>query len=195
MNTEALKRLIEKYYSGNSTEEEEKTIQEYFNTNDIPEGYEAEKAIFGYYRSPGMVPGPSDDFEARIMAGIDSSDRKIGPWKNRKFILPYISAAAGLLILAGSYFFFINRDKNEDTFRDPAIAYAETIKILRDVSSQLNHGVQTLEPIGKMNRMTLKSFEAINNSTLIIEKNMKNFNFIQKAVESAEEPVYKKIIK
>jgi hypothetical protein len=195
MNTEELNRLIEKYYSGYSTEEEEKNIREYFNTNDVPEGYEAEKAIFGYYTSPGMVPGPSCDFEVRIMEGIDSSDRKIGSWKNGKFVLPYISAAAGLLILAGSYFFFINRNKNEDTFRDPAIAYAETIKILRDVSSQLNHGIQTLEPVSKMNRMTTKSFEAINKSTLIIEKNMKNFNFIQKAVESAEEPVSKKIIK
>jgi hypothetical protein len=63
-----------------------------------------------------------------------------------------------------------------DTFSDPEIAYAETIKILREVSVQLNYGAQVLEPIGKINEMTKKSFETINNSTRIVEKNLKNLD-------------------
>ena len=46
MNEEELKRLIEKYYSGTSTDDEEKTLRAYFSENIAPAGYEAEKEIF-----------------------------------------------------------------------------------------------------------------------------------------------------
>jgi len=195
MNAEELNRLIEKYYNGESTEEEERTLKDHFKKDGIPEGYEAEKIIFGYYTAAGEVPEPSVGFEARIISGIDASDIKGGSRKFRKFILPYMSAAAGVLILAGSWFFFVHRPEPSDTFKDPVIAYAETMKILRNVSSQLNHGAQTLEPIGKINEMTTRSFESINKSAKIIGKSIKNLNDIQKAIEMNNVPVKKSINK
>ena len=195
MNAEELNRLIEKYYNGESTEEEERTLRDHFKNNDIPEGYEAEKVIFGYYTAAGEVPEPSEDFEARIMLRIDATDSKSRSRKFRRFILPYLSAAAGLLILAGSWFFFIHRQEPADTFKDPVIAYAETMKILRNVSSQLNHGVETLEPVGKINEMTVRSFKSINKSTKIIGKSIKNLNDVQKAIEMNNIPSRKSINK
>ena len=57
------------------------------------------------------------------------------------------------------------------------------MKILMDVSAKLNHGTQALQPIGKINEMTTKSFESINKSTSVIEKNLKNLDYLQKAYE------------
>lgn len=195
MNGEELNRLLEKYYKGESTEEEGKTLKEYFKEKDVPEGYEAEKVIFGYYTAAGEVPEPSIDFEARILTEIDASDSKRESQKFRKHVFPYMSAAAGLLILVGSFFFFVNKNEPGDTFTDTELAYAETMKILIDVSSQLNHGARALEPVIKINEMTTKSFEAINKSTIIIEKNLRNLNYIQKAIENANVPVDKNINK
>ena len=151
MNEEELKRFIEKYYNGNSTEEEESILKDYFRKGNIPEGYEAEKLIFSYYTESSEIPEPSIDFEARIMAGIDASGRNSGEQKLKRFLLPILSAAAGLLILIGSYFLIFKKAESVDTFSDPQLAYAETIKILRDVSSQLNHGARVLEPVAKIN--------------------------------------------
>lgn len=195
MNVEELNRLLEKYYKGESTEEEEKILREYFKENNVPESYEAEKDIFGYFIADRKVPEPSFDFEARILAGIDASDSKRGSQKIRKYVLLSLSAAAGLLVLAGSYFFLVHRTEPGDTFTDPETAYAETMKILVDVSSQLNHGAQALDPVSKINEMTTKSFEAINKSTIIIEKNLKNLNYIQKAIEITNVPADNKINK
>ena len=195
MNEEELKRLIEKYYNGESTEEEERALRDFFRKGNIPEGYESEKLIFSYYTESAELSEPSIDFEARILAGIDASEIKKGSQKIRKYLLPLLSAAAGLLILIGTYFFFINRTKPGDTFSDPQIAYAETIKILKDVSSQLNHGTQTLEPVGKLNEITQKGFETINKSTRIVEKNLKNLDYLQKAIEITHTPVDKNINK
>jgi hypothetical protein len=195
MNEEELKRLIEKYYNGESTEEEESALKNYFRKDNIPDGYESEKLIFSYYTESAEFPEPSLDFEARILAGINASDIKSGSHKMKRYLLPVLSAAAGLLILAGSYFFFVSRTETADTFSDPEIAYAETIKILRDVSSQLNHGGQVLEPVGKINEITRKSFESLHNSTRIIEKNLRNLDNLQRAIEISHVPVDKNVNK
>lgn len=169
MNEEELKRLIQKYYNGESTEDEENALRVFFGKNDIPRGYEAEKAIFGYYDEPETIPEPSHDFEAQILAAIDASERK---GNLRRFIIPLISAAAGIIILAGTWFFFTRRTETTDTFTDPQLAYMETVRILRDVSSQLNHSVSVLEPVGKLNEVREKSFIPIKESTRIVEKNL-----------------------
>lgn len=183
MNEEELNKLIEKYYNGDSTVEEEDVLRDYFRQSDnIPEGYEAEKAIFSFYAESADYTEPSVDLEARILAGIDSTERKNGLQSIKRY-LPLMSAAAGLLILVGCYFFYVNKTESHDTFKDPQIAYAETIKILRDVSVRLNRGSEALEPVGKINEMTKRSFETINKSTKYVEKNLKNLDRIQKAIE------------
>jgi hypothetical protein len=195
MNEEELKRLIEKYYNGESTEKEENILRDYFRKENIPEGYEAEKLIFSYYTDSAEIPGPSIDFESRIMAGIDASGRNIGSQKLKRYLLPVLSAAAGLLILVGSYFLIVKKAETGDTFTDPKLAYAETIKILRDVSLQLNHGARVLEPVAKINEMGKKSFASFNKPTGIVEKNLRNLNYLQQAFEITHVNVEKNINK
>ena len=188
MKEEELKRLIAKYYNGESTEKEESSLRNYFRTNNVLPGYEAEKDIFGYFDDSAEIPEPSIGFEALILAGIDASERKRGSQKIKKYLLPMLSAAAGFLILIGSYFVFIHKTEFQDTYKDPKIAYAETMKILMDVSSQLNRGVKSLEPVSKIGEMRTKSFKAISNSAIIIEKNLKSLNYLQKALEITNVP-------
>ncbi len=173
MKKEELSRLLEKYYSGRSSAEEEEVLRSFFNEADTPEGFEAEKAIFGYYSASMEIPEPSDDFEVRILNGIDESVNRRSPAGTRNLIRVVLSTAAGLFILAGSYFFFTDRNEIQDTFNDPEIAYAETIKILLDVSSQLNRGTRGLEPIGKINEVKSKN----------IERNLKSLEYIRTAID------------
>jgi hypothetical protein len=177
MNEEELKRLIQKYYSGDSTEEEENSLRVFFRQPDIPRGYEAEKVIFGYYDDSATIPEPSHDFEAQILAAIDASEKKSG---RRRFIIPMISAAASVLILFGAYFFFTGKTRPLDTYSDPRIAYLETVKILHDISVQMNHGTKTLEPVGKLNEIRNKSFTPINQSKRIVEKKLQT---LQKSID------------
>jgi hypothetical protein len=184
MREEELKRLIEKYYSGTSTEEEEGILRAYFIENSVPPGYEAEKEILSFLMEAGDVPEPSAGFEARIIKAVDSSDEKELSSRVRRMLVPLTGIAAGLLILAGSYFFFTNRIKSEDTYTDPEIAYAETMKILMNVSSQINQGKQSLKPVGKINKMKVKSFGSINKSAILVQKNLKSLGYLRNSAET-----------
>jgi hypothetical protein len=186
---------MEKYYNGESTEEDERALRDYFGKNNIPDDYDAEKVIFSYYIDSADVPEPTAGFETRIQEGINAAERERRSFIIRKYLLPILSTAAGLLILTGLYFLFIRRPEIRDTFTDPELAYTETMKILRDVSSQLNIGAQVLEPVGKINEMKKKSLKTINKSTRIVEKNLKNLDYLQKAFEINHFPVDKNVNK
>jgi hypothetical protein len=179
--------LLNKYYSGESSEEEERLLKEFFQGNDVPEEYRAEKEIFRQYSLSGSVPDPSDNFEERIIAGIDEFEKERKSLKLRRIILYSLSTAAGLIIVAGSYFFLNSNREPADTFSDPKIAYAETMKILLKVSTQLNEGNKALEPLGRINKMKDISFESINKSTRIIEKGLKSIKNLDKAAGLANE--------
>jgi hypothetical protein len=183
MKEDELKRLIEKYYSGESTDDEEVVLRNYLLCNEPPAGFEAEAEIFRNYSSYSEIPEPTTDFEDRIIAqtGLTRKDREL---KRFRKIFPYLSAAAGLLILVATYFFFVNRAGTGDTFTDPQIAYTETMKILMSVSTRLNESTQALEPVSKFNTATVRSLEILDKSTLIVEKNLMNLIHLQDAIDN-----------
>jgi hypothetical protein len=189
MKEEELKKLIEKYYNGESTEDEERTLRDHFRHNYLPEWYEHEKVIFDYYTESEEVPVPSSGFEKRIIAAIDQNENRNGILKVRRSLQTVMSVAAGLLLLMGSYFILIHKSESKDTFSSPEIAYAETVKILFDVSSRLNHGTQTLEPVIKMEDAAAKSFATISKSTSLINNNLKNLDYFQRALIMVYSPL------
>jgi hypothetical protein len=193
MKEEEINRLIEKYYNGDSTEEEERAIRAFFRENIVPEGYETEKAIFNYYAETEDITEPSPDFEDRILAGIDASERNTRYERIKKYLLPVMSAAAGLLILGGSYFFFVRNTETANTYKDPKIAYAETMKILMNVSERMNRSTKVLERVGKMNKVRKSSIETLNKSTRIVEEKLKSLNYLQKAIEMTHVPEGKNV--
>ncbi len=178
MNAKELDKLLEKYYSGESTEAEEIILKDYFNGDNILSGYETEREIFLFYHTEGEIPEPSADFEIRIMEGIDNFGKKEKSYFFRRYMFPLIGAAASILIVAGTYLVLNQKTGMMDSFTDPQIAYQETRKILFDVSAKMNRATLALEPVGKMSEMTSRSFSAINKSTGIIEKNIRSLEVL-----------------
>jgi len=181
MKSEEIKRLLEKYYEGESTVEEEVYLKNFFSLGNIPEDLINEKEIFSYYLKSAIVPEPSLVFEKNIIAALDSIGEASLDQKRRRAFGIFTSVAALILILTGSYFFFIHKSEPRDTFSDPEIAYAETMKILYGVSVQLNNGTQALDRIGSMQEVTRQSLETINRSASTIQEKMKPLDHLRKA--------------
>jgi hypothetical protein len=188
MKREELNRLLEKYYDGNTSEAEELWLRDFFSSGNIPDGYEAEKEIFGFYSGFEKIPEPTPGFEKKILDAVDNNIGHILILKRRRFVFSLVSAAAGVLLLAGTYFFFLHRAEPRDTFSDPQLAYAETLKILYNVSSKINHGTRPLGSFGRMYDLSSKSFEAFDRSTTMVEEKLKNLGYIRKAAEMVSLP-------
>ncbi len=71
MNAEEIKRLLERYYNAETSEDEEIELRRFFNQDDVPVDLSDEKEIFIYYDKLSDIQGPSADFERKIIASID----------------------------------------------------------------------------------------------------------------------------
>lgn len=179
MNQEEIKRLLEKYYNAETTEDEELCLYEFFlENNNVPQELLDDKEIFNCIARLSEIPEPSPDFERRIISAIDSDHSFNKKVKRRRLYLTVSGIAAGLLILAGSYF-FLNNNRPRDTFSDPEIAYAETMKILYSVSVRLNKGTSGLEQVGKLEEITKGSLQELNKPAKLMKEKMKVLDLLQ----------------
>lgn len=172
MKREELKKLLEKYYDGETSREEEERLKNFFSGDGVFPGYEAEKEIFSHYAGSERIPVPSVDFEDRILKGIDDLEKKQRSISLKKRYITVISAAAAILLLIGTYFVFFNKEAQKDTFSDPQLAYAETMKILNEVSVKLNKATEALKPLNKMQDAMETGLESIDRSATIISTNL-----------------------
>jgi hypothetical protein len=189
MKREEISRLLEKYYRGETSVEEELSLRIFFEGVDIPGEFEAEKAIFRFYSESAAVPEPSSGFEANILFAVDEEEKKRIRSIFRQKARVISGIAAGLLLLIGSYFIFSKVSEPEDTFSNPEIAYAATVKILYDVSSQLNQGTAQLEKISKFGDAAKKSLSAIDRSAQLIDNNLRNLDYFQQAIQMVNSPM------
>lgn len=173
MNKEEIKHLLERYYAGESTLEEELLLKRFFSRENVPEDLSGEKEIFSYYLQSSVVPEPSSGFENDIISALDTVDHQSSRFKRRRIFGILTGIAAGMLLLTATYFFFVQKSGPRDTYSDPAVAYAETMKILNEVSIRLNHGTQALEHLSVLQDETQKSITTLNRSASMLKEKMK----------------------
>ena len=173
MKKEELKDLLEKYYNGESTLEEERLLRDYFRGENIYEGFEADREIFGFYSASPDMSEPSMDLEERIIKKINGAGKTGGKAVMRRIYIISTGIAAAVMLIAALYFFIMKTAEPEDTFSDPALAYAETIKILNEISAKFNEGTRALTPVTKFESATRLSMESISKSASIMSAGIK----------------------
>jgi len=191
MKEERLKQLLEKYYSGDTSLDEERELRDYFSANDIYQGYKTEKDILSGYSKSEKTPVPSPGFEQRILMAVDDLEERQVKRILRKRFLPLLSAAATLLLLISSYFLYVYKAEPKDTFSDPQLAYAETVKILNEISLKLNRGTYMLQPITKINSAKQFSKRSIDRSALVISGGLQRIKSLSQ-LSDAEDNINKK---
>ncbi len=135
MKYEAINQLIEKYFEGLTTLEEELLLREYFLQEDLPKDHLALRPMFGLTKAMPMLDDNS--FEASLETRIADRRSEFG----KTFRWPLIAAAAAIAILFFSLIDFNQSSGIEDTFNDPVQAYAQATKALQFVGLKLSDGL------------------------------------------------------
>lgn len=158
IKTEDIKRLLDRYYDGMTTEEEENTLRTYFNSKDIDANLKEESIFFTALQS-SECPTPAG-MEERL-------SRQISQWNTievttrrtiRHINLRWVVgiAASLLLLFAAGAIVYQNESKSpqteQDTYTNTKDAYAETSRALMKFSKSLNKGIDAAENITNKTR-------------------------------------------
>lgn len=173
-DTQYIKKLLEAFYDGTTSLEEEQILKQYFSDENVPEELLIDDKIFVELFSC-QYESDLSSLEQKIDILIDrledEENNKIHPlpvaskpaihW--RWFV--GVAASVFIILSAGIYFHNQSNDRImiEDTYSNAEDAYVETQKALLLVSGKLNKGFEQMESAQKNIERTNK----------IIAKNIK----------------------
>jgi len=148
-----IKEILEKYYRGETSTEEDNLLRIFFSGTDIPEHLKTEAQLFTYFtrEKDNTLSG---EMEKRLDSMISGSETRIPAMEiNRRYY--WISAAAVILILLGLFLDTqIRRNSilevRQDTFEDPYLAYVEAKKVLYLMSDKMNAARKPLKNVEKL---------------------------------------------
>ncbi len=128
MELHKIELLLEKYFQGETTIAEEKSLQEYFSSSDVAQHLEQYRPMFNYF-----THARTQEFTQPI------------PLKSKKHYAAWLSIAASVAVLLGV---FLTRTGNnsEDlgTYDNPEKAFEETQKALSLLSGNVNKGMESV---------------------------------------------------
>ena len=164
MDLKEIKALLEKYYNGETSLEEEKILKEYFSKDRVDPELIADKDIFMYQIQEDDQLQDIPDISDQIWYKLNKTDSyKVK--NNNKIAYLFLRIAASAILLFGLYFVVKDQvfsSKNNmvitDTYNDPEEAYKQAKETLLYVSAMLNTGTNHLEPIQKINEGTQKLY-------------------------------------
>ncbi len=170
MDQKRIEILLQKFYNGESSLEEERILQEFFSDAEkVPQKFRAEREQFMLYHEVNSEAMPSKDFLESLESMIDSQSVKEIKLTSRRRLYRIASLAASIILFVGIYFAFMKiRTPRQtpvlaDTYKNPEIAYQETQKVLYYVSEKLNQGTGELKNFSRLNEPAeqLKSFKKL----------------------------------
>jgi len=167
-----IRKLLDRFYLGETTLEEEQFLQEYFSSASVPEELMPDRDLFRSLEPSGnKIPVPSG-LNQKILDVIDQQETKVVRTR-RISIFSLSGLAAGLLVVIALYVGYFRDGQSgllasqemTDTYEDPQDAYSEAKRALAYVSAKLNAGTSELELVKQVTKTTsdpLKSLSRIN---------------------------------
>jgi hypothetical protein len=146
MEYNQIESLLEKYFDGETSIEQEKQLTNYFSSDNVAQHLQQYQLMFKYFEKEKQTT-----FKQKIVLK-----------SNKKIV--WLSMAASVILLAGIGAFYLinNKQANSEvglgTYESPEIAFAETQKALQLLSSNVNVGINSVAYIGEYQNTKNKIF-------------------------------------
>ena len=146
MSSHKIEKLLEKYFAGETSLADERTLREFFRKEDIPAHLLELKEQFGLFESEAGEELPAD-FDEKLFDKIERQERnrKTG----RRATIYYVSGVAATILILITVFIRFDTFTGNSAYndRDAEIAFNEASRILYFVSDRFNKGAN---PLGKV---------------------------------------------
>ncbi|MEN0003264.1 MAG: hypothetical protein AAF798_03940 [Bacteroidota bacterium] len=149
MDYKQINGLLERYFEGQTSLEEEQQLQQYFAQAVIDERLQQFAPLFQFFEVE-QTAALDEQFDARLLEAIEEQ-AKVVPMRStgRRVILRWLSRAAAIvLIFAAAWWVYDTQQPLEQTgidwskyeVTDPQLAFALTQKALKGASAQIKKG-------------------------------------------------------
>jgi hypothetical protein len=176
MEQERIKALLNKFYEGTSSEEEEAQLREYLSEPLLSESLSADADYVSMYQAD--VPEPSDDFYNRLEE-VTHLEAQLP--MNKRVLRYAMSIAATAVVLAAMYFLadYLRSGSMKDTYSDPEIAMAEVKNILTVVSNNMKAGT---EPLGSIRTISIapEAMSGLRRINNVVGNSLNNLHYLNK---------------
>ncbi len=141
-----IESLLEKYFDGETSIEQEKQLTNYFSSENVAQHLQQYQPMFKYFEKEKQTI-----FKQEIVLK-----------SNKKIV--WFSMAASVILLAGIGTFYLMNNKQASpeeglgTYKSPEIAFVETQKALQMLSSNVNVGINSVAYIGEYQNTKNKIF-------------------------------------
>ncbi len=152
MNIREIETLLEKFYEGQTTLEEEHILRRFFCSNDVPENLKQHQPFFIYAKLAHTETIGDPDFDRKLDDRLSHPAKtgRVIPWQTTGNKLMFISSmAAAVLLLIGLYFTFQHEVFKNSSHGLPLsaqeLAYNDARQALLLVSANFNTGIKQVE--------------------------------------------------
>lgn len=151
MELKEIQQLLQRYFNGESTEAEERSLEFYFRSGDIAEEVAEYAEFFNGVSELTDVAGDTR-IEDDVMDFILENEHK-EKTKYRSMWKMVTGIAASVIIVLGSFLVYQEQQKPfEDSFENPDEAYAYATKTLGFVSGKYSKGLAQLSNFEKLRK-------------------------------------------
>jgi len=147
METKEIKKLLQRYFDGITTENEEDILKSYFKSDNVVKEFEGYSQFFMGFSE--LSASTHKNIEAEIMDHIMEHEAEEKKGYSRLF-LTITGIAASLIIIIGSILLKQQQKQFKDTFDNPDVAYAYATETLAYVSEKYSSGIEELSHFEKV---------------------------------------------
>jgi hypothetical protein len=149
-----MNELLEKYWEGRTTLQEEKQLKAYFKGDHVAQEHAVYRSLFQGLEQERSIEDEGFDAFAKVKS--QQSDNHI--FKRRTWTGIAVAASVSLMIAVGSGYYLQEPEADLGTYETPEEAYAATVAALQMVSSKFNQGKENLEPVTEIEKQTVQVF-------------------------------------
>ena len=176
METKKIAELLQTFFNGESTVEEERTLETYFKSGNVAEELMEYTAYFNGISELANV-NDARNIEEEVMDFILENENR-EKTRYRRMWQTVTGIAASVIIVLGGFLFYQQQQKPfKDTFDDPKEAYAYAQQTLHFVSGKYNKGLAGLsnfEKLQKASQPIKRATAPVNEFYNALEKMEKN---------------------
>jgi hypothetical protein len=157
MDYNNIRKLLDRYWEGESSLQEETQLRDFFAGTNVPEDLKPYQPLFQFFQME-QEKKLDGDFDERLVQKLETAEKPEVKIRKLPYYLMRI-AAAGLLLFS---IYFVNEQWNQPSYESmaaeemtPEEVYAQTKQALLLVSAKLTKGTNVVnDGMSKMNKAT-----------------------------------------